>query len=126
MRYSSQVYQNLVQQTLYKYGNQAFVGFQSDMNSLSQNLENLYNERSIESFLLGLSDLIDRGYNEVKYEVSHNYMFKFIDFQHFYVAFKHLEEKHSSIELEKTLNILRHKLDDYCEIMAKELEDFKI
>lgn len=126
MRYSSQVYQHVVEQFIDKYGDQAFVGFQSDMATLNKNVENIYNERSLESFTLGLSDALDRDYEKIKNDNTINYVMKFLDFQHFYVAFKSLESKYASMELEESLNKLRHKLDGFCEVMAKRLENFSL
>lgn len=126
MRYSSQVYKQIVQQFINKYENQAFVEFQSDIETLTKNIERLYQERSLESFTIGLLEAIDRDYSEVKNSLDLNYVMKFLDFQHFYVAFKSLESRYSSSSLENSLNKLRHKLDGYCEVMAKNLEGISL
>lgn len=109
-----------------KHGQKAFFDLQEDIKTLSQNIDSLYKEKPIESFTLLLKEKISNDYHQVENGNLLNYALKFLDFQHFYIAFKELEMNYSSFNLEKSLNELRHNLDNYCEKMAYILRDFTI
>lgn len=126
MRHSSTIYKDLVQKIIDKYGPKAEQGFISDIQTLTENVKLHYEQMSLEKFKTEMENVIINDFEAIRNDKTLNYALKFIDFQHFYVAFRNLELKYPNNELERSLNKLRHILDEYCSEMANNLVNFKI
>ncbi len=132
MRKESEVYKKLVQQLIEKFGTQAFIGIQEDIATLTKNIEKMYlavdkkDNDSWDDFDCQLQNIIQNDFEKIQNDNSINYALKYLDFQHYYVAFRQLENKYQDKYLTAVFFFSRGVLDNCCSEMALKLQNFKL